>query len=362
MEALKTSLFNEETTTYLTNAIKKVYPSFKKDAFLTEALIRYEGLELKARITVLAELLYQFLPYDFNEATIILKASIPYARKNQFVFASYPEYLETYGCNDRYFEHSLSLMEDFTKLFSAEFAIRRFFNEYKDKTLKTMLEFSKSQNADVRRLSSEGSRPSLPWSVKINVDYKEAMKPLENLFMDEVRYVTRSVANHLNDISKIDPDLVISTLSRWKKSDLQNKHEMDYIINHSLRTLIKKGHQKALDFIGFRQNPNITIKDFTISSTLVTIGETLHFSFTVINPKLNHLMIDYIIEYPSKITKASQKVYKLKKIINPKQTKYTITGKRSFKHLSTRKMKVGKHRIHIQVNGKILGHQTFNVK
>jgi len=172
MEALKTSLFNEETTTYLTNAIKKVYPSFKKDAFLTEALIRYEGLELKARITVLAELLYQFLPYDFNEATIILKASIPYARKNQFVFASYPEYLETYGCNDRYFEHSLSLMEDFTKLFSAEFAIRRFFNEYKDKTLKTMLEFSKSQNADVRRLSSEGYRPSLPWSVKINVDYK----------------------------------------------------------------------------------------------------------------------------------------------------------------------------------------------
>jgi 3-methyladenine DNA glycosylase AlkC len=362
MEALKTSLFNEETTTYLTNAIKKVYPSFKEDVFLKEALIRYDGLELKSRVTVLTELLYQFLPHDFSEATTILKASIPYAKKDKFVFASYPEYLETYGCNDQYVELSFYLMEDFTKLFSAEFAIRRFFNKYKDKTLKKMLEFSKSQNVDVRRLSSEGSRPSLPWSVKIDVDHKEAMKPLENLFMDNARYVTRSVANHLNDISKIDPDLVINTLSRWKQSQLQDNQEMDYIINHSLRTLIKKGNQKALNFIGFKQNPNISIEDFNLSSNQILIGDTLHFTFTAINPDLNYLMIDYIIEYPSKTSKTSQKVYKLRKMINPTQDRYTIRGKRSFKNLSTRKMKQGKHRMLIQVNGIILGHQTFNVK
>jgi len=67
-----------------------------------------------------------------------------------------------------------------------------------------MLNWSKSENYHHRRLASEGSRQKLPWCQKINLDYKKTIKILDNLYFDESRYVTRSVANHLNDISKID--------------------------------------------------------------------------------------------------------------------------------------------------------------
>jgi 3-methyladenine DNA glycosylase AlkC len=56
--------------------------------------------------------------------------------------------------------------------------------------------------------------------------------------LDESRYVTRSVANHLNDISKIDPELVIKTLALWQNNN--KSKDINYIISHSTRTLVKK--------------------------------------------------------------------------------------------------------------------------
>ena len=47
---------------------------------------------------------------------------------------------------------------------------------------------------------------------KINIHHNDGLDILDNLFYDKTRYVTRSVANHLNDISKIDAEKVIETL------------------------------------------------------------------------------------------------------------------------------------------------------
>jgi len=70
---------------------------------------------------------------------------------------------------------------------------------------------------------------------------------LDNLYVDSSRYVTRSVANHLNDISKINSSLVIDTLDRWNKTilflnnlSLNRENDLDYIISHSTRSLVKK--------------------------------------------------------------------------------------------------------------------------
>jgi 3-methyladenine DNA glycosylase AlkC len=48
------------------------------------------------------------------------------------------------------------------------------------------------------------------------------------------------VANHLNDISKIDEDWVLKKLNEWEKSGKQTPKEMQYIRNHATRTLRKK--------------------------------------------------------------------------------------------------------------------------
>lgn len=73
------------------------------------------------------------------------------------------------------------------------------------------------QNQHQKRLTSEGLRPKLPWAIGITLDYREGAKPLENLYYDSGRYVTRSVANHLNDISKMEPSYVLSRLNEWQE-------------------------------------------------------------------------------------------------------------------------------------------------
>jgi 3-methyladenine DNA glycosylase AlkC len=95
-----------------------------------------------------------------------------------------------------------------------------------------------SENYHHRRLASEGSRVKLPWAIKINLDYSKTIEILDNLYFDKSRYVTRSVANHLNDISKLNTNLVIETLIKWKKRN--NSEDIEYIISHSTRNLVKK--------------------------------------------------------------------------------------------------------------------------
>ena len=116
-------------------------------------------------------------------------------------------------------EISLKGLKEITKRFSAEDAIRYFLNAFPDKTLTFLIDCARDENYHVRRLATEGTRPKLPWAQKLTIDYHLALPILEILHGDKTRYVTRSVANHLNDISKIDPDLVLDTLRKWQEGD-----------------------------------------------------------------------------------------------------------------------------------------------
>ena len=132
-----------------------------------------------------------------------------------------------------------------TKRFSSEYAIRDFINHEPKKTYEYFNKWIHDDNHHVRRLVSEGSRPMLPWATRLD-DYdrhlKKNIKILNYLKDDSSEYVRRSVANHLNDITKFDSSLVIKTISKWnlKKKNLQR------IASHALRTLIKDGKKDAL--------------------------------------------------------------------------------------------------------------------
>lgn len=359
---LKEQLFNRVTITDLALLIESQYVEFDTEGFIEHALMQITDKELKERITVLRYLLEKHLPKDYKEATSIILNTIKVAPPNKFTYGSFLEFIEFNGCNDTYINYTIELMKEYTKGFSAEFVIRRFINEYEDKMYSALVAWSLDENVDVRRLVSEGLRPKLPWAVKINIDYKKAANPLDNLFYDSERYVTRSVANHLNDISKIDPTFVISTLRRWKKTKKQNRKEMEYIINHSLRTLVKKGHEETLSFLGYKNNVDITCKNLTFEKDSISIGDTLKFKFELHSKDSVKLIIDYIVTYPSLTKKPSKKVYKLKEIKMVSNQTVELSGTRSFKLISTRTMRPGIHKLIIQVNGKQYIEQTFKLK
>ncbi|MFK5882727.1 MAG: hypothetical protein QM489_00055 [Candidatus Izemoplasma sp.] len=361
--SLKDEIFNVNSINKLAKYIKAVYHPFADKAFVDDVMLELEQFELKQRVSLITRTLYKYLPKDYLAAIKILQDSlINQDESGSFIFGSHCEYISTYGCSKKDLAISLDTLGEFTKWFTAEFAIREFLNEYPKETFIKMKLWALSSNYHQRRLASEGLRPKLPWAKGINFDYKEGVLPLDNLYYDKERYVTRSVANHLNDISKIDHLLVLEILKKWKKSTKQNKNEMSYIISHSLRTSIKKGQEETLKFLGYNPNPKLKVSNIKIVNNNLSIGETLEFSFNVKALKDENCIIDYLVIYPTPTKRISKKVFKIKKAFLKNNEKIMITKKQTFKLMSTKRLYSGTYKLLIQINGKIFTEEEFHIQ
>ena len=369
--SLKDELFNPDKVQKIAKEIKEVYPSFPQEEFEQETLSKFPELELKERIYHIREMFKKYLPTDYKEATnILLKALPPELDPNKtdddfgdFIYAPYSDFVVTYGCTKEHLAFSLNALREMTKRFSVEFSIRDFINHFPKESFKMLEVCSESENYHERRLSSEGSRPKLPWAKKLTIGYQEPIKLLDNLFYDPTRYVTRSVANHLNDIAKLDASLVLETLKRWKASKKQNKKEMEFMLSHALRTLIKNGNVEALALLGYRENPAVEVSNFEVNSKQVKVGEALEFSFLLEAQNEESLMVDYVIHFQTKVGKISPKVHKLKKLKLKENELLELKKKHPFKaNMTTRKLYAGEHKLQLQINGKVVEEISFHLE
>lgn len=368
--SLKDHLFHSEKVSRLATEIKAVYPNFEAVAFHHAVVAAFPTLELKARIQHIRACLQKYLPQDFTTALqIILKALPPPLNEDltdndfgDFIYAPYNDFVAQYGCTKAYLFFSLSALKELTKRFSAEDAIRYFLNVFPQETLATLATWTNDKNYHVRRLCSEGTRPKLPWSQKINIAIDSALPLLENLYADKTRYVTRSVANHLNDIAKIQPDLVLQTLKNWKTAQKQNASEMDFILKHALRTLIKQGNPDALALMGFGDSQHIYLSQLLFDKK-VKIGEALNFSFCVNSLATKYLAIDYIVHFQSKQgTLSNKKIHKLKTFLAVENTIIEVNKRHPFRaNMTTRQLFAGTHKVEIQINGTILTDFYFDL-
>jgi len=362
---LKDQFFNEEKVKYLSLLIKWVYNDFSAKSFTKDILEKLPELELKQRIVAISIVLKKYLPEDYKKSVKILLKSLPEEKQidtldndfGDFIFSSYWEFVSRFWCKKKYLHFSLNALEKITTRFSAEDSIRYFLNEFEEETFSKMLKWSKSDNYHVRRLASEGTRPKLPWSKKINIDYKKTIQILDNLYIDNSRYVTRSIANHLNDISKIDGALVLDTLNRWKKTiiflknkALNEENDLKYIISHSTRSLVKFWDKKTLKFLWYNLNPNIRINDFQFKNKNINIWDTLEFDLELEVKEKQKLVIDYKINFPLKNGKFWEKVFKIRKFKWKKWEILNISKKHPLKKMTTKKLFTWTHYLWIQVN------------
>lgn len=368
--SLKDHLFNPTRTAKLSAAMLNVYPDFADKKFQAEVVEGFPALELKARIVHIRSCLRKYLPENYREAVNILLKALPEPLDENltdndfgdFIYAPFNDFLAAYGCNADDLDFSLSALKEVTKRFSAEDSIRYFINAFPKETLAALKEWSKDKNYHVRRLCSEGSRPKLPWSQKINIGVEEALPLLHQLHADKTRYVTRSVANHLNDIAKTHPDLVLETLKKWKKLGEQSATELNFMIKHALRTLIKNGNAEALSLLGFGDSENVELLDLAHEES-VKIGEALNFSFNLKAAAAKTLMVDYIVHFQSKQgTLSNKKVHKLQQINASENSVIAVKKRHVFRaNMTTRQLYEGTHKVEIQVNGTVLKSFSFEL-
>jgi 3-methyladenine DNA glycosylase AlkC len=255
-----------------------------------------------------------------------------------------------------------------TVLFTSEWAVRPFIHHDPKETMKYLLVCAQDSDSHVRRWASEGSRPRLPWGERLQ-DFVRDPSPtlpiLEQLKFDPELYVRKSVSNHLNDIAKDHPDLVVKILTAWKKeAGIKHADKIDWIIRRSLRTLIKQGHAGALNLIGISQKVKIKLVDFKVVQKKIKLGDRIHFEFEIqsLSNQSHQLVVDYIIHFVKSNKKTAPKVFKLKMIELPAKAKIRIEKKHHIKKITTREYYPGLHLLEIQVNGLVVGKQEWNLQ
>lgn len=238
----------------LSNKISDTYPVFQKQKFINIIDNKSKDLELKDRVEVITDTLYEFLPKDYKVAVSIMMDILGPPNQNEtgmfregYWIMPIAFFVEKYGIDD--FNTSMNAIYQITQRNTGEYAVRPFIIKYPKKMLDLMLRWSLSKNVHVRRLSSEGLRPRLPWAKKLDqfiLDPKPILPIIENLKQDESLFVKKSVANNLNDILKDNYRIAIDVLKKWSESDNINTQ---WIIKHALRNELKKGNPDAKNLI-----------------------------------------------------------------------------------------------------------------
>jgi 3-methyladenine DNA glycosylase AlkC len=255
----------------------------------------------------------------------------------------------------------MAVLEEFTQRMSAEFAIRPFIVRYPARTMAQMLAWAGHENAEVRRLASEGCRPRLPWGIRLQdlvADPTPILPILERLKDDESESVRKSVANNLNDISKDNPGVVLDRLRRWQAGA---SDEVRWITGHALRTLVKKGHPEALALLGYGGADELAVHDLAVEPERIRIGDEIRLSFEIesrAGEPLN-LMVDYVVYHMRANGTQSPKVFKLtKRAIQPGEV-LQIEKRHSFAPVTTRKYYPGEQAIEPKINGRLFGRVKF---
>ena len=342
----------------LAGQLKKVYPALDENTFYKQATVGLKKLELKERIIRTAEVCRACLPSDYKKATRVLYDYAESLEEGAFSCIFMSEFVARYGRNDYLF--SMQALKDFTRFSSSEFAVRVFLQNDFNRTLKIMREWSEDDNYHVRRLASEGTRPRLPWATHIPAlleNPKHAAPILRRLKADSEKYVQKSVANHLNDISKDHPEWMLNLVSKWGR---KNKNTA-WIIKHAARGLIKQGDATALSLFGVNNKAKISLTNFRIARKQLKLGEHLPFSFNVQSANKEKLMIDYKVYFVKKSGECKPKVFKIKETELMPGKKLEVHKTHLFKDFTTRKHYAGMHALEIIINGKELAKKQFSL-
>jgi 3-methyladenine DNA glycosylase AlkC len=265
--------------------------------------------------------------------------------------------------SDAAFDDALDVLASLTSRLTSEFAIRTLLRHDLPRALRVIEgSWVVSDDVDVRRLASEGTRAYLPWATRVPGLLREPQATipiLDALYRDESDYVRRSVANHLNDLSRDHADLVVDTARRWMAAPDENTGRL---VGRALRTLVKRGDPGALALLGFRPAA-LDVTLFDVDHHEVAIGDTIAISADITNlgEETARLSIDYVIHHRKADGRSTGKTFKLAvRTLAPGETTH-VTKTHSFRVITTRTYHPGTHAVELFVNGVSAGRREFEL-
>ncbi|MGF1595578.1 MAG: DNA alkylation repair protein [Acidimicrobiales bacterium] len=335
---------------------------FDTRQFIARTTPQLAGLELKARMEMMARELWRALGDRDPAESLACLVEVARAEPPVEGWAAWPlaTVVELFWPSRP--SEALDSMEYVTQRMSCEFAVRPFLRDHYDATYARLLAFTDHADERVRRLPSEGTRPRLPWGMRVQRlldDPLPGLALLHRLRHDPSEIVRRSVANHLNDVAKAHPGLVVDTLAAWTHEPATDRR----MVSHALRTLVKLGEPGALEVLGFTTEPQVVVERFEVSPPVVEMGAQLVLTADLrsVAAEPQRLVVDFVVHHVNASGATSPKVFKWATVdLGPGQRR-ALTKRRSIQQASTRTYRAGIHHIELQVGGRVMASTSFDV-
>ncbi len=369
------NLIDAEVVRSIGAHLERVDPTFPRRRFEARARAGLDALELKARGLHLTDALIAALPPDVDRAAGLLEASLGPAGEGDDLsalrtsaqglggWAVWPltEAIARIAIDVP--ERGLRALHAMTQRMTAEFAIRPFIVRHPDLSFATLARWTRDPSAHVRRLVSEGSRPRLPWGLRLQAlvaDPSPTLPLLAALQDDPSEYVRRSVANHLNDIARDHPDLVADWLARHLPGATPQRQAL---LKHASRTLIKQGDPAVLRAWGLGA-PFTGEATLPVTPKRIAVGDDLTITLALRSTaaKSQRLVVDYTVHHVKADGATSPKVFKGWTLELAARESRSLTRRHSFKLITTRRYYPGEHTVELRINGRHHGAATFHLR
>jgi hypothetical protein len=172
---------------------------------------------------------------------------------------------------------------------------------------------------------------------------------LRTLQDDASAYVRRSVANHLNDIAKDHPEVVV----QWLHEHLSGaSNERTALLRHASRGLVKQGHAPTL--LAWGLTPGLRGQaTLSLSHAAIAVGGTLELQVRLSSTgsAMQALVIDYVVHHARAGGKSTAKVFKGWKLSLAPGEVLNLSKRHPLRPVSTRRLYPGPHRIDLLANG-----------
>jgi 3-methyladenine DNA glycosylase AlkC len=353
-------LFSPELVRRLADDVERVYAAFAKRAFVRQACTGLDTLELIDRGKHISRALEAHLPASYPAALDVLVRSLgPEHESDELVgagmapFFYLPHVLFVAERGLDHFDESMRAQYELTKRFSAESSIRPYIAKYPEQTFAVLRQWTHDANPHVRRLVSEGTRLRLPWAMRVawlDQHPERVLDLLERLKDDPATVVRRSVANNLNDLGKVRPDLLARTCEAWLE---HASPERRALVEHALRSAVKRGDASALRLLGYGKQASAAMEQVRIFPKRIHIGGRVSIELVVRSTSRapQDLLVDMAVHFVKASGRSSPKVFKLTRATLPSRGRLELKTSVSLAVHTTRKPQPGRHAVDVIING-----------
>lgn len=333
----------------------------RPDTELDAVVAQLAPLEMKARASALAawiETVFADHPLGPIEAAVAMVTLDP----PWSGFDVWPATLVVERLGPEAVERALPALYTLTQHFTGEFAIRPLLLAHPERVFAELHTWVHDPSDHVRRLVSEGTRTRLPWGVRLQPlidDPRPVLPLLEALRDDPSEYVRRSVANHLNDLSRDHPALVVGIAARWWSEGDANRRAL---VRHALRTRIKAGDPDALAIVG-AEPARVQVTSFALDATNVAVGESVTWQAVVASAAdvVQSLIVDVRLHLVRARGRTGVKVFKGARVELAAGDVATVRRTLSFREVTVRRYYPGLHRLELMINGDVVASCAFEL-